>query len=414
MNSYEDSYQDAYGVKGDCPPLELLQAAVDKSVIIPDKSVQAPIMIANAMMPSSGTSILPICISYGQSGTGKSAFGKIVHGVWGLDERFLLAGKTTPTAIRNMLMIQKYGSDWFEFQDDLDDEKNAVLIWDDIDPSILSDTLILSMLKSGYSKKSANLAVANVGGSNNYYNFFSVKFTSTIHPIWSIDELRELKRRSLIFYYKHVYAKTADEMSGNPTLDDAIDLDYVSFEGYTGARTIFLDLADLERSKKLSQSLRRKLRDANFPKWYGKLCFDLIVVGTVLGAFASISDAITKLESFYSIQEKVSSEKTEFQIFMSNYIESEVSLQSQLIQVRELGFPIEIPRAKLQKAIDKAIDSKEIPRERINLRNVMKEFGFELISEKSTMKLIKELNKHVSIANLRWKCHSSNRRTTEG
>ena len=90
---------------------------------------------------------------------------------------------------------------------------------------------------------------------------------------------------------------TADEMSGNPTLDDAIDLDYVSFEGYTGARTIFLDLADLERSKKLSQSLRRKLRDANFPKWYGKLCFDLIVVGTVLGAFASISDAITKLES---------------------------------------------------------------------------------------------------------------------
>lgn len=391
MSSYLDSYHEAFEVARDCDPIELLDGAIDKSIIIPSKAIQKPIMVACAIMPSVNCSILPLCINYGKSGTGKSTFGKLVHGIWGLDERFLLAGKTTPTAIRNMLMSQKYGSDWMEFEDDLPTEKNAVLIWDDIDPKILQDTLIQSILKSGYSRKTANLGIAQQGGVNQYYNFFSSKFTSTIHPIWVLDELKELKRRSLVFSYKPYETLGTEDKSDNPHIDDLIDIDYVDFEDYNGSSKLYLDLAEIEETKTLARSLRQKLRYAQFPRWYGKLCFDVITVGTTLGVFSSLSDAISCFELFWRLQDEVLKEKTEFQIFIERLIEDEINTQSQLVQVKELDYPIEILRSNLQRRIDKAIKEKEIPSEKYNLREVMKEFGFDLTSEQGSMKFIKEI-----------------------
>ena len=391
MSGYLDDYSEALGVPKNCEPLELLDSAIDKTIIIPDKSIQKPIMMACAIIPSVNASILPLCINYGKSGTGKSTFGKLVHGLWGLDERFLLAGKTTPTAIRNMIMAQKYGSDWYDFQDDLPEESNAVLIWDDIDYNILKDPLIQSILKSGYSRKTANLSVANVGGSNNYFNFFSLKFTSSIHPIWTIDELRELKRRTLVFKYQPYETLTSEDRAENIGIDDLIDIDYIDFEGYTGFRKLYLDLAEMDEYKTLSRSLRQRLRYAQFPKWYGKLCFDVISIGTILGAFTDLKDAINKFEQFYEVQERVLKEKTELQIWFDRYIAEQIEIQSQLKQVAILGHPIEIPRSRLVKDLEKAIKAKELPPEKLDLRAVMKEYGFDLVSENRQMTFIKEI-----------------------
>lgn len=382
MDYLLDPYHESLEVKNNCHPIELIESAIEKCLILPAKKIQAPIITTLLITQSKYSSILPLVICYGPSGSGKSNIGKLAHGLWKLDDRWLLAGKTTPTSIRNLLMEQKYGENWQLEEWSNMDEENSLLIWDDINPLILQDALLQSILKSGYSRKSANIAIAMQGGQNLYFNCFSQKITSTIHPIWTIDNLIELKRRSLILPHEYVDALSSEDKSHNRDLDHLIDLDYISFKGYSGITQLRLAEDEWYKLQQLRRSLRGKLRFAGFPLDYGKLVFDLICSSVIHGVFHTLDESINAFELFYGLQKDVLAEKSEFQLWLDRYLRNEIELQCQTLAVKEAGYPIEIKRSKLQQAIDNAIQEKEIPNSRYDLLGIMKINGWKLNGSK--------------------------------
>jgi hypothetical protein len=378
MDYLLDPYHEALEVKNNCHPIELIQSAIEKCLILPYKKIQSPIITTLLTCQSKYSSILPLIICYGPSGSGKSNIGKLAHGLWKLDDRWLLAGKTTPTSIRNLIMEQKYGENWQLEDWQLLDEENSLLIWDDINPLILQDALLQSILKSGYSRKSANIGIAMQGGQNLYFNCFSQKITSTIHPIWTINDLVELKRRSLILPHEYVDSLDANDKQDNRDLDHLIDLDYISFKGYSGTTQLRLAEDEWFNLQQLRKKLRGKLRYAGFPLDFGKLIFDLICSSVITGVFHDLNDSIQAFEKFYGVQKEVLSEKSEFQLWLDRYLAEEIQLQSQSLAVKEAGFPIVIKRSKLQQAIDNATAEKEIPNAKYDLLGIMKINGWKL------------------------------------
>lgn len=383
-----DPFNEVYEVSTAIDPLALIDTVIDKSFSLPNKAIQTPIIKCSIIANSKYSSILPLFVSYGPSGTGKSQLGKLVSGLYQLPSNYLLAGKTTPVAIRNLIQIQKYGEDWADIG--IGEEDQCVLVWDDINLDILKDAYLLSILKSGYSRKSANIAIAQAGGTNMYFNCFAAKYTSTIHPFWTIGEFGELKRRTLIFPHTHYSNFDDNDKATNRHPDDLIDLDYIDFEGYKEMKTFEPDIMEQHKLKGIRISLRKRLKAANFPSDFGKLVFDLMCFGCLFGVFHDTTEAITAFENFYPIQLASLNEKSEFDYWLDRYLDELIAVESQLLQVVKLGEPIILSRAKLQRAIDDAIRTNEIPNSRYELAKVMRERGWKLIGETSN-----QFEKHV-------------------
>lgn len=384
-----DPYTEVYDCRPDIPPLELIDTVLERSFSLPHKSIQTPIMKACIASRSKYTSILPLVVAYGATGTGKSQLGKLVAGLYQLPENQLLAGKTTPTAIRNLIQAQKYGEDWME--EGTHEEDNALIIWDDINMDVLKDAVLLSILKSGYSRKTASIAIANAGGTNMYFNCYAMKFTSTIHPFWSYDEYVELKRRILVFPHAPYEDFNEFDRVENKRPEDLIDLDYVSFSGYRGMKQFELDNMELAELGRIRRSLRQKLRFANLPTSFSKLCFELMAVGCLWGIFKDTTGAIAAFEEFYSLQEVSLAEKSEFDYWLDRHLAKIVEQQSKLTQVCIDGDPVSISRASLSGAIDAAIKAAEIPPNRYQIADVMRRRGWALKGDTTNI-FIKHVN----------------------
>jgi hypothetical protein len=104
-------------------------------------------------------------------------------------------------------------------------EKNCLMIWEDIDPQILSDKPdIYRMLKFGIDKTCDTISIASQGGVNQIFRVFSPKIISTISPIFNDVDMVEIQRRCMVLQ--------TQKLSNQNQLLDLIDLKELDFNGF--------------------------------------------------------------------------------------------------------------------------------------------------------------------------------------
>lgn len=352
----------------------LFDAIIEYGLILPSKSIQAPVIKAYLLTLTSAIDVLGILFSYGVSGCEKSDLTKIASAIHGLEETdAIVQGSTTAAAIRNIVNQQKYGSDWKAELELVDGdysklvEYDTILLWDDINASHLRNETILSMFKSSYTKKSSWLQIAIGGeGRNMKFNCFSKKVTGSIHPIWQDSELSELKRRVVPIKHAYYDSFSDEDKAQNLSPDDErlILWDYLDFSGYNGLMNFWqgqngksgatnLDvLQDLQRDRRVRNYIRKH---DGMTKNQKQLSFDLIISLMVLNDISHIESCRIFSDYWKFAESEILSKKSALEMFLSGFV------KEQLIQWIGMGdIPHEIDSKTLAIAVRTAYQSGQI------------------------------------------------------
>jgi hypothetical protein len=265
--------------------IEFLQKLMLNTCVIGHPLIFKSILLWASLLPSSLSYSLPRVMLWGKSRTGKSTASKFIKSVRGLDHNCILGSGTSAPAFRNRIFTQKFGKEAIKSAykgEALSDEQDVVLIVDDIDESkIKNDPNLFSMVKSGIDRSTSNVAIAQQGGGNIEFNVFCLFVFSTIHPLWSFDELKELKGRLLLIEFKHYDELTESEKKYNyPKPNYEIDrydfTDFTVYDYWLAEKTE--PLIKLMRNKEFKNAIRESKLPSNFQSLY----FSLIAVGTIV------------------------------------------------------------------------------------------------------------------------------------
>lgn len=275
---------------------ELLKLSV--SYPLETASFTYKVLAAYLLLPSALCDNVPIAFLYGASGSGKSQVSKFASGLWNCK---IFSPADTFAAIRNDIDKRKRAYVDIPVTDSeisyrKEVEANTFMIWDDIDPSILTTKPdIFRMLKVGCDRKTSTITISSgITGENSEFDCFSPKIFSSVTPLHSISEFGELKRRMLIFPHKRneflpIFIDDYDWSSLHHKLNAFWDL--------TSARA-FIDFRSRLNHVK-------KLRDAIDPaRWY--ILRDFIATGFITGIWHRVEDAVEDLTAFFNWQVKLS------------------------------------------------------------------------------------------------------------
>jgi hypothetical protein len=198
-----------------------------------------PLYASYALMPSAICKRVPILFLYGLSGSGKSTSGKLVACARNLP---ILSSSDSFASIRNNLNQMKHGAEDDEGENVLDYEyeRNAVMVWDDLDPSALIDQPnIFRLLKFGCDRATQWISISSMkAGINMKFGTFTPKIISSVSPIWSVPKLSELERRAIVFPHKKSERTLAN-------------LDAINFSGFTSLYDSFWE--STENCKRLNK-----------------------------------------------------------------------------------------------------------------------------------------------------------------
>ena len=184
-----------------------------QSVHLPNPLILYPIAISYMFLPSALSRCIPLLVCYGESGSGKSLTGFFASK---LHDVQILSSSDTFASIRNTLNNHKYYDDGTE--------KNFLMVWEDIDPTIFTDKPdIYRLLKYGIDKATDTISIALQNGVNMSFRVFSPKILSTISPLFSDDNFIEIKRRCLILTTKKI--KDSD-------INDLLNIREIDFNGF--------------------------------------------------------------------------------------------------------------------------------------------------------------------------------------
>jgi integrase len=232
---------------------------------------------------------------YGASGSGKSQVGKLASILWGCK---IYSPADTFASIRND--INKNKKQLIEIYDGISDiasyrecEKNIMMIWDDIDPSILKTKPdIFRMLKIGCDRATSLISLSSgETGKNLEFDTFSPKIFSSISPIHSMNEFGELVRRMLVIYHKR-----------SSTLP--IFLDDYNWDGLGDRLKEFWDLTSAKAFIHLRSQLSKIRNRSNIDPARWIILKDFITTGLLTGIWQSHDDAFSDIRCFLDFQDK--------------------------------------------------------------------------------------------------------------
>ncbi|MBR8829965.1 MAG: hypothetical protein N5P05_000491 [Chroococcopsis gigantea SAG 12.99] len=256
---------------------ENIYSLLDKFVYYPNETLKI-LVLAYGLCPSALSKRLPLLFLYGTSGTGKSTAGKFVAKVRG---KHILSSSDTFASLRNYL-------DETKFIDEL--ELNCILVWDDLDPSVLIEQPnVFRMLKVGYDRQTQWISISSQkAGTNIRFATFSPKIISTIHPVWTLPKLSELDRRSIVVAHN----KPDKEI-------EVLDLDSFSFYGLPIA---YEEFWGNELTCKMFLETRKRFIRKKFD-WLGndekQLLGDLVATVAGLNYFETESKIYGWLEDYW-------------------------------------------------------------------------------------------------------------------
>lgn len=306
--NWEDYFSD------DLTYVEGIQSILSDTLYLPDSDRQKVLATIYLLIPSALAKKIPILICHGLPGSGKSTFGIIASK---LRNSPVHTGADTFASIRNSLNQQK----WI-YQEGKRIEKNAILIWDDIDPDILLNKVdIYRLLKSGYDKGSDTISIADKGGKNIKFRTFTSKILSTIHPVYSLPDFSELTRRCIVLRCKKIPYGTGLDLTDLHSINwDGIDELYDKFWNYDRCYSY---------AKNRVLVSKRPHSEISTEQW--AITVDLICTGFVAGIFETISDGVEFFKDYWNwFGQMIKTEQDVLQELLAEFVTQEAERFNEL------------------------------------------------------------------------------------
>lgn len=268
---------------------------LEQLVILPQKSLQLPVLLSTLLAPTPMCNVLPIIFCVGEAGSGKSTIGIFFSLVYGCS---VINASSSPASIRNLCQQLRFGTG--------EDEKPYLLIWDDIKSSVFLDQpVIYSIFRSGYERKSDLVTIAGQDGVNMEYRVFGGRLTSSIEPIFNHWKLSELQRRTFPVIFKRFKDFSQEERLEAGIDDDLFDVeDKLDLNDYDwdGLHTEYLNFWRDEERLLLMSATRTKLSKTKRLKDKLKGCYilsrDPIGCGVAMGLF-SLDEGVEIFSTYY-------------------------------------------------------------------------------------------------------------------
>lgn len=366
---------------------QIILDLLTKSVLLPRADFQIPIAASYLMIPSAFCNRLPVLVSQGGSGTGKSTLAHLACGIHGVEP--LGAGSTFP-AIRNQIRNSRFrdpdaGSRGSE------NEKNCVLAWEDISSRSLRDFegRIFDLIKLGVDRK-GRVSMAAMGGTNITFEVFSPKLISSITPFYSEHDFRELIRRIIVIEHKaYRFFTTSDQSAIQSHIepDDLIDLAGIDWRNCTESFNDFwFDRPNAEYYASIRRQVK-KTKGSNFPTAYFDMTKDLIACGVTCGFFGSINDAIDHFAEYFEWHKyKIESQASGTEMILRGFVAEKLQTYSDMYEravakgTEEYQESFRISPQEIKDFLDAKNRTGELeinvtPRER---SNVMEALGYRL------------------------------------
>jgi hypothetical protein len=379
-DSWEEYYNDELSLADNFKNL------LSECVILPSASVQVPIAVAYAMIPSAMANIVPILFSQGVKGSGKSTVGVLIAALHGEIDN-ILSATTTFAALRNHL-------DSIRYYDPISKqyEKNCCLIWDDISHETLNKPDIYSMLKSGYNRKTEVIEIAGSEGENIRFRTFSLKVMSSVKPFYAFSKYSELNRRCIVLKFKPFESFTTLERADagvdfDFNINKRLDPDSINWDGFNDKFNEFWD--DQERLAayaSLKKELLRRKKTFEVPKsisgeqW--TISVDLLCTGVISGIWDSLSSGLEGIASYWEWHRlNIGSSLGALQKILKDLVASETENIRILNEaVGSHMYPIEVSPEKVKLTVQMAASKGELDvnPSPSNISEAMSDIGFKL------------------------------------
>ncbi|BAI89885.1 hypothetical protein L1F28_33485 [Arthrospira platensis NCB002] len=192
--------------------------------VLPYPDIQFPIVTSFIASPVTLMSTAGILFLWGSSGTGKSQIATIAASLYRTDT---VLANSTFASLRNKIQHERfYDPLQCEF------EKNFILVWEDITPSLLIENENMLSLFKVLNRKNSRITISSqIPGTNMVFDAFAFKVINSIHPLWTFWKLNELKIRMFPIWFKKRDTMTSEEYRGNSyELSDLNDVEDITLD----------------------------------------------------------------------------------------------------------------------------------------------------------------------------------------
>jgi hypothetical protein len=333
---------------------------IDSCVELPDKDIQLPFISAYSLIPTriwrSKGCQAPLLFCFGQSGSGKSAIGYLLAGVFGSE---IVSSASTFASLRNHI---SNGSGI---------KGRWLLAWDDVDPDTFKrDAKILTLLKSGWNPKTSVILIAGKEGENIPFDCYCPKVFSSIHPLHADGDLAELRRRMIVIQHKSL-----------PLERDLVDYSSINFEGLPKLiEDKWVDDTVVEKFTTHRRSIAHSWKKYGSNQAAIKLYIDLLAVGLTFEIWKSTDEALQAWVRIVDLQNKSEVKKTPLEKWVEDYAfaktvsYTDVATMSRTLFFEAKPFTIELNKA----ASDSFFDEKVSPEK---IKGILSRLGFNLTNQ---------------------------------
>ncbi|MGK7937221.1 MAG: hypothetical protein AB4206_15760 [Xenococcaceae cyanobacterium] len=326
LATWRDIYDEKLSVADNL--LSLLQ----KFILLPYDHYD--IIAAYLLLPSALCRVVPYLFLFGQSGTAKSTCSKLASYFGGVP---INTSSDTYAGIRNGLKERKYQV--LEIPHPTDPEKpglwkkiedNTVLIWDDIDPSVLiTKPDLYRLFKVGYDRSTDKISMSSeTKGENLTFRCFCPKIFSSISPIHLHNSFKELRRRLIVIPFARVEELPDTRLAELGLTRDnwkkhLLNIDSYQWNGFSSKFKNFWNRELAEVFLLNRQTLSQAHLDLSSQEKV--ISVDLLATGITSGIWQDEDEGVSRLKEYFDWYQSETSQYGGLSSYLKEYISSEAS-----------------------------------------------------------------------------------------
>lgn len=358
----------------------------------PNHDIVCPI-IANYLLANSVlANIAPILFFTGKEGSGKSHTAILASKI---QDQPIFSSASTYASIRNQITNNRYKTYLLDERDEngmprtTTLEQNIMMIWDDVDPSLLlDDKQLIRILKNGYNRATSAITISSeTRGKNLEFDCFGLKILGSVTNIMLNPKFREVARRSLI-----IETKPVSEIEPI-LLDDTYR--YIDFEGFVplnpsdydwsginqGYRHIWSQRETLERFVEARDTINSLTKRRNL---YGDTSFvaltkDIVAMGYAVELWDRFDDCFKAWDDFYGLSRyNLRFDKAQYKTVMANYLAKHCHQIDEFNDRFGGTRPYEIKKSMLVTTLNESVERGDLPSmiNEATINEIMLELGW--------------------------------------